>query len=76
MVCNIRQDGIDLDGVEVPDIFKAKEIRQAAKSFKKRTTAVEGRHPRHFGWLSDELLDAIGLTWHVCEVRMTWPTEE
>ena len=49
------------------------EIKEAAKSFKVRTTLVEGWHPRHFGMMSDSLLTCLGHIWHMCEVAQYWP---
>ena len=68
--------GLDLGDVGMPDILTAKQIRDSARSFKKRTTAVEEWHPSHFGWLSDAMLDAVSLMWHVCEVQLVWPRQE
>jgi hypothetical protein len=67
---------LDLSGIKAPARLSVKSIRDAARSFKKRTTAVEGWHPRHFGWLSDELLDVLSMMWHVCEVQLVWPKQE
>ncbi len=53
---DIRKSNLPFDYIALP-----------AKIFKKRTTAAEGWHPRHFGWLSDELFDAFGRMLHVCE---------
>ncbi len=61
---DIHKAGLDLSNMEVWDFLTAKEIRDAARSSKKRTTAVEGWHPRHFGGLSDSLLDAVSRMWH------------
>ncbi len=73
---DIHMAGLDLCDMEVWDLLTAKEIRDAARSFKKRTTAVEGWHPRHFGWLSDVLFNAVSRMWHVCETQMVWPKQE
>ena len=73
---DINLAGIDLGVMEEWDLLTAKEIRDAARSFKKRTTAVEGWHPRHFGWLSDDMLNALSRLWHVCETQLVWPSQE
>ncbi len=73
---SIFEQGFDLEVIRAPEILKAKDIRLASKTFKKRATAVEGWHPRHFGWMTDELLDAIGIMWHICDVQLVWPRQE
>ena len=73
---DIHSSGLDLGDLGTPDMLTAKHFRDAARSFKKRTTAVEGWHPRHFGWLSDALLDAVSRMWQVCEIQLVWPQQE
>ena len=73
---DIHNSGLDLGDLGTPEMLTAKQIRDAARSFKKRTTAVEGWHPRHFGWLSDALLDAVSRMWQVCEIQLVWPQQE
>ena len=68
--------GMALGGTRVDLPLSAAEIRAAAKSFKLRTTAVEGWHPRHFAALPDESLTGLGLLWHLFEVAVWWPDSE
>ncbi len=57
---DIRQAGTAVGGVPIEAPLTAEELRSASKSFKKRTTSVEGWRPRHFAGLSDVLLGALG----------------
>ena len=70
------EQGLDFDGIKFPVRMEVKEIRDSSKSFKKRTTAVEGWHPRHFSWLSDPMLESLSAMWYVCELQLVWPEQE
>ena len=73
---NIRAQRLGFDSTAVPVTLTAKEIGRAAKTFKKRTTVVKGWRPHDFGWLSDEMPEALDILWHMCEVHTVWPSQE
>ena len=70
---DLWQAELPIQGTMVRPAVTPVEIREASKSFKVRTTLVEGWHPRHFGMMSDSLLTRLGHIWHMCEVAQYWP---
>ena len=73
---DVRKAGLQVGGLEAGETLKAAELRNAAKSFKKKTTAVEGWHPRHLAAFSDDLLDRLGEIFKLFEVAVWWPSSE
>ena len=73
---DVRQAGISVGGLDVGAALTASDLRKAAKSFKKKTTAVEGWHPRHLAAFSDELLELLGGILRLFEVAVWWPSSE
>ena len=56
--------------------LRARELRVAAAQFKKTTgVGVDAISPRAYGWLSDELLDAIGRFLGTLEEEGVWPQQ-
>jgi hypothetical protein len=49
-------------------------IRQVAASFKLRTAAIDGWHPRHFARLSDASLRGLAALFHIVELMGAWPS--
>ena len=60
---------------ELPAIT-AESLRKASRSFKERTgTGIDKLGPRHYSWLSDQLLDTIAKLLTEIERRGTWPQQ-
>ncbi len=73
---DIRTCGADLSNLDLPEPITAKQIRESSRSFKVKTTAVEGWHPRSFAQFSDELLGALADIWSLAECWLKWPKAE
>ncbi len=63
------------DVSELP-ILSAEQLREAARSFKERTSITfDGFHPRHLGDLSDDALCALAYIFQATEVCGRWPRQ-
>ncbi len=71
-----RQQGVDFEDIVVPAVISSKDIRQASKTSRSRTIAVEGWPPRHSSWLSGEMLEASALMRPVCKSHVICPSQE
>jgi ribonuclease HI len=55
-------------------VYPPAVIRQVAASFKLRTAAIDGWHPRHFAHLSDASLRGLAALFHIVELMGAWPS--
>ena len=62
--------------VDILPPLRHKDLRAAASSFKVHTASgVDALLPSHFTWLSDELLDSVGLLFESIESCGKWPAQ-
>ena len=64
----------DLSRIPLLPRIQTDTIISASKSFKRRTTAIDGWHPRHYSLLDDNALDALASLFVLCEASGRFPT--
>ena len=70
-----RQGGQEEDQHELPPIT-AIDLRKASRTFKERTgTGVDKLGPRHYSWLSDQLLGQVASLMMEIEKQGRWPRQ-
>lgn len=64
-----------LAGRPRPTLLTGKNVQEAAINFKKSTVTLDGMHPRHIGYVSEECAEVLANIFNMAEATGKRPTE-